>query len=374
MRPVTTRRPLRRSPWTVAPLLVTLAAGAFPGGAPTAARAPGFEIRVSGVDGRGTQALAGVPAAAPAWSPREDRIAFIGSVPGQRDGAAIFSVGADGGGLTELIRLREDDPIAIAWSPDGARIAFAASNGSTTRLRVINADGTGRRTLAGSVNEDFATPSWSPDAKRLTFVRGEARESRLSVVDADGTGLRTLRRIGLDTDDGGLPRWSPDGRRIAYVDVWRDRFQVFTIHPDGRGRHPVGGTSCSLDPAWRPDGRGLACVGFDRSADRARFAINVLRRGGRISRSLAAGGSRSYPASPMWSPDASRLAFLRRRGDGFALRLIDADGRHNRLLTRHPSVLSGVPATFSPDGARIAFGVAPLLHLEATRVRPDIAR
>jgi hypothetical protein len=39
--------------------------------------------------------------------------------------------------------------------------------------------------------------------------------------------------------------------------------------------------------------------------------------------------------------------------------MIDADGRNNRRLTARPSAVSGVPVTWSPDSARIAYGTAP---------------
>jgi Tol biopolymer transport system component len=336
------------------------AAGVF-GGVSTA-QDPRLHIRVVAADGTGGQVIGGMSAASgPAWSPDGGRIAFIGvqAAGGESDGAQIFSAAPDGGGLAQLTHLPDDDIAAIAWSPDGTRIAFASAHRSDTRLSVINADGSGWRTLAGSVNEDFPTPSWSPDGTRMTFVRGESDRSLLSVVNADGTGLKTLRRIALDTNEGGLPRWSPDGRRIAYVDARRGRFQVFTIRPDGHGRHRVGTTSCALDPVWRPDGRRLACVGIGRRGARPRFAVNVVGLGARIRRSLPRGGSRAPLAAPTWSPDGTKLTYLRLRRNGAALYVIDADGRQNRLLSARPSTLSGVPATWSPDSRRIAYGVAP---------------
>lgn len=307
----------------------------------------------------------------PAWSPDGGRIAFIGVQSGadETEGAQIFSAAPDGSGLAQLSHLPDGEIAAIAWSPDGTRIAFASAHGRGMRLRVINADGSGSRTLAGSVNEDFPTPSWSPDGTRMTFVRGESDRSRLSVVNVDGTGLKTLRRISLDTNEGDLPRWSPDGRRIAYVQASGGRFQVFTIRPDGHGRRRVGTTSCGLDPVWRPDGRRLACVGITRRSAGPRFAVNVVGLGGRILRSLPPGGSRATLAAPTWSPDATRLTYLRPRRSGAALHVIDADGRHDRLPTARPSALSGVPATWSPDASQIAFGTAPASEQPDAAVR-----
>jgi Tol biopolymer transport system component len=335
----------RRRAWCL--LAGTLGAAAVFGGGQSTAQDPGFQIRVVAADRTGGRVIGGMSVAfGPAWSPDGGRIAFIGvqSGPGESNGAQIFSAAPDGSGLAQLTHLPDDDIAAIAWSPDGTRIAFASAHRSGTRLGVINADGSGSRTLASSLNEDFPTPSWSPDGTRVTFVRGESDRSLLSVVDADGTGLRTLRHISLDTNEGGLPRWSPDGRRIAYVDATGGRFQVFTVRPDGHGRRRVGTR--------------LACVGIARGVAGPRFAVNVVGLGGRIRRSLPPGGSRAALAAPTWSPNATKLTYLRPRRNGAALHVIDADGRHNRLLSVRPSALSGVPATWSPDGSQIAYGTA----------------
>jgi len=347
----------RRRAWCV--FAGMLGAAAVFGAGETAAQEAAYKVRVVGTDGSVGRDIGGLSVAfGPAWSPDGARIGLIG-VAGDSDRGQIFSVAPDGSGLAPLGQMADDDIAAIAWSPDGTRIAFVSGDQSSTRLGVVNADGTGARTVADGVNEDFAHPSWSPDGTRLTFVRGESDRSRLSVVNVDGSGMKSLRRIKLDHNEGGLPRWSPDGSRIAYVHASGGRFRVFTVRPDGSGVRRVGSTSCGLDPVWRPDGKRLACVGLAHRNGKLRVAINIVGLGGRIERSLAPAPTNAELAAPTWSPDATKLTYLRRRSDGAALYMIDADGRNNRLLTARPSAVSGVPVTWSPDSAQIAYGTAP---------------
>ena len=73
---------------------------------------------------------------------------------------------------------------ALAWSPDGKRLAFAMGYGPWT-IFVVNADGSGlRRLIANGSN-----PDWSPDGSRISFDRG-FRWGPLMVARADGTNAR----------------------------------------------------------------------------------------------------------------------------------------------------------------------------------------
>jgi acylaminoacyl-peptidase len=109
----------------------------------------------------------------------------------------------------------------------------------------------------------------------------------------------------------------------------------------------------AADPQISPDGRSIAYVrmGFDIKTDRPRGVIWLLGVDGRNARPLSAAPS---SASPRWSPDGSRIAYLSRSADGSTQLFMywTATGATAAIsnLTESPSSLA-----WSPDGRWIAF-------------------
>jgi TolB protein len=153
----------------------------------------------------------------PAWSPDGRAILFSAVPPGQplwvggsssasgpyRD---VYMVNGDGSDLRNLTHTTEAEEYAAAYAPDGRTIAFAAYDGSSTRIFVINADGSGKRALTPEITE--TNMAWSPDGRKIAFF-----DAGISVVNADGSGLRRLARNVAFFDLS----WSPDGRKITFV-------------------------------------------------------------------------------------------------------------------------------------------------------------
>ncbi len=101
------------------------------------------------------------------------------------------------------------DPLSIALSPDGTRLAFVATlAGGAPQLWVRPLDSTAAQPLAGT--DDAVFPFWSPDSRRLGFFA----QGKLRIVDASGGAVQTLA-------DAPQPRggtWGADGT-ILYTPV-----------------------------------------------------------------------------------------------------------------------------------------------------------
>ncbi|NMO51314.1 hypothetical protein HH310_08945 [Actinoplanes sp. TBRC 11911] len=205
------------------------------------------QLWVMRADGTGQRRLTDRSAAGPSWSPDGKWIAFaslsctggpgvyrISSAAGKAQPGVLFprdcreqplpeapSAPAPrvSGQLTE--RLRTDD--AVAWSPDGGRVAFRGGDCESifdACLSVGTVGSGAEQTVAaygggGRQNQGFAVvPSWRADGKKLAWTayqKGEtaADNEPVHLVEYDVAG-RTKRTVGGVLD-----------REMAYLDARR---------------------------------------------------------------------------------------------------------------------------------------------------------
>ena len=112
-------------------------------------------------------------------------------------------------------------------------------------------------------------------------------------------------------------------------------------------------------PVLSPDGRRIVYVlrTADAEADRTVRALWTVGTRTGEPRQLTRGRADSAPA---WSPDGTRIAFLRAQDGPPQVWLLPVDGGEAEQVTSLP-LGAGAPV-WSPDGTRIAFGAAVDLH------------
>jgi len=274
-----------------------------------------------------TVAAAGIVFAARAFfgeDPRpasalDTRIAFVV----QEHPAAIYSMNPDGTDMRRLVEGR--DP---AWSPDGTRLAFrrgrtAEPGGLMNRIYLADADGSNVRTIyEGNGNEPggAGAPAWSPDGSQIAFAEIDG----LRMMEADGSDVRLLvSNENIHDCYASEPSWSPYGTRIAFAARCSGGdLGIFVVRPDGSdleqltGKMVVDGslsdTPPYLDsyPAWSPDGSRIAFVRRLDEPPLAPASIYVMEADGSDATKVSdAPHEGFYEYAPTWSPDSSRIAF-----------------------------------------------------------------
>lgn len=191
----------------------------------------------------------------PAWSPVDDRIAFISyAFPNGNEDSAIWILNVATGKSQELI-----NPMNIqsypSWSPDGKRIVFTSgyrlnNTKIVEEIWVVNSDGSNAVPIVTDRTYNIQ-PSWSPDGGKIVFASNISGNMDIWVFDLKNN---TPRRITSDGAYDADPSWSPDGSRICFTSTRSGRMEVWIMDSDGRHVRQLTGFSNidaeSMHPHW----------------------------------------------------------------------------------------------------------------------------
>jgi TolB protein len=170
----------------------------------------------------------------------------------------------------------------------------------------------------------------------------------------------SLAAAGLAIGAGPATAASPPATgRIAFSDFVTN--QIYAVNPDGTGlaqlTHEPAGIAARW-PGWSPDGSRILFVRFNQSNSVGR--IWIMNADGTGPRQLAsdAPGYRDY--QPSYAPDGRHIAFSRcAPNDGLcAIWIMRSDGTHRHLVVpfiEAPNETNNFDPKISPDGRRISF-------------------
>ena len=250
-----------------------------------------------------------------------------------------------------LATARKADRVAWMTYDRGMRNVYTAAAPSFTPVRLTNFmkdDGT-----------DMSDVELSDDGSIIIFVRGSA-PNRFGWVanpnqDPDGAeraiwAVRSAGGAPWRVAVGSAPELSPDGRWVLYVkegQVYRARVArgVATSAMDTGGIPFIREWGRNATPIWSPDGQKIAFV----SARENHAFIAVYDMATRTVKYLSP--SVDCDGTPAWSPDSKRIAFSRRPGTPFGLQAQTGTGGIGNPAG--PAVNATASASASAAGATI---------------------
>ena len=203
--------------------------------------------------------------------------------------------------------------------------------------------------------------AWSPDGTRLaSIIDSEIWITDVASGSDDATGpalrvatccSRTGSTVLFPHDSVG---WSPDGRRLVFADGG----ELYTVGADGSDRRQLShldGMGIPYQPAWSPDGQQIAFALYGPSADKDVIAT-VGIDGSPVTMVTGLGGPDNVlPSSPQWSRDGTRIAFL--VGTVPVRVVVVGLAHHDRQVlfqVAHCCMTAWGDLAWSPDGQRIA--------------------
>ena len=196
------------------------------------------------------------PAIFPDFSPDGNTIAFAAKPAGSSN-RAIYVIGSDGSGLTQLTSV--GDSSYPAFSPDGSKIVFTSDRTGIRQVWLMNADGSDQTQLTSDAQPKDQVPDWSPDGSKIAYLADTHGIPDVTpswgdiwVMNADGTDQHAITSGASWYGTA----WSPDGTRIATMDL--PTRTLYTVNAsdggDPRAVHP--GPGLQFVPGWQPRGTG----------------------------------------------------------------------------------------------------------------------
>jgi Tol biopolymer transport system component/DNA-binding winged helix-turn-helix (wHTH) protein len=301
----------------------------------------------------------------PAWSRDGAMLAFQSEsfhdlIQPYASSATIWVVAAQGGAPRELRQAGTPagGHLCPAWSPDGKRIAFLNANLTSYQIWSVPVAGGEAKQMTPDFSGDKADLVWDSGGQSIYFTMGMML-LKLRVDPATGERIgKPVKVADLGATVFRNPAISADGKKIAYS-AWTAQSNIRSVALAPRtfaaASAPVSLTNETNSrnglTAFSPDGKQIAFTTERRGSG---YQLWLMDADGRNQMQLTAGGQGAL--APSWFPAGKRIAFQRLRQDQQTFSALTLDTRQEKILSDDATI--ELPR-LSPDGTRVAFTHAP---------------
>ena len=165
----------------------------------------------------------------PAWSPLENKMAFVETEENQDQSLFVVDAGAEG----RKAQAKVEGSASILWSPNGKMIAVGSSGRGNPPFETVKLLSTDTMEEEVVLRDTALAFFWSPEGRRLAYVTwSDNTQSQLvwSILDVETKERKVLKRFQptretldflsfFDQFAKSHMIWSPDGRYIVFAGV-----------------------------------------------------------------------------------------------------------------------------------------------------------
>ena len=201
-------------------------------------------------------------------------------------------------GQQELLGSFPGMTFAPRFSPSGDKIIMSLAERGVTDIYEMDLNTQEVRRLTNSSSID-TSPSYSPDSSKIVFNSDRGGAQQLYIMDKNGA---KVKRISYGEGRYATPVWAPKGELIAFTKMFKNKFYIGVMAPDGSGERLLAEGYLVEGPTWAPNGRFLMYFKQDAPVDNGKSSnVNLYKvdiTGFREERILTP----SDGSDPAWSP------------------------------------------------------------------------
>lgn len=179
--------------------------------------------------------------------------------------------------FNRLLAVGERDSEAV-WSPDGNSIAFAENSFSDySTLSIMDVNGKHKVSYPLSYF-GVATLAWSPDGAYLAFQMSADDHPSIGILNVASGEINLISREG--TIDSRL-EWLPDGERLVYIDYIENKLLLFGVTCSTAGceteSHVImESLPLAEAPQWSPDGQQMIVLQEVENGDNQFYSWDLV--------------------------------------------------------------------------------------------------
>lgn len=214
----------------------------------------------------------------------------------------LYSVEGDGKNKKKIY---DKNPYGAAAS--GGMIAFLAIENGKQNMYTINADGKGLTPVMQNTDIKSGSISWSQDGGKLVFVGKEPTDLNYQVYYVEKGSDRTPVRVTNDSNLKESPRFSTDGKFIIYSGGTDNNFHIYRVDiGNSKIVNLSGSITNDISPVASPDGMKILLLSDEKSKGKYNLYSMGIDGGSRMQLTT---GRNIVPDSMKISPNSSMISF-----------------------------------------------------------------